>query len=174
MTPQLERLYREHQAFVYRTVQRFGVPYHAVDDAVHDTFLVIARRLHEFEGTANIKTWVFAIAMRVAQGFRRDHRRFIARFTSIEGPNVVEPIAPDVSARRESAELLHRLLDQLDDDQRATFILMELEGMTAPEVASALGAKLPTIYSRHRLAREKLTKLAAALDQPNAKKSTQP
>ena len=49
----------------------------------------------------------------------------------------------------------------------------EFEGMTAPEVASALGAKLPTIYSRHRLAREKLTKLAAALERPRPRESTQ-
>src|SRR5690606_6911465 len=68
----LEEIYREHHAFVRRSLIRLGVPHALVDDAVHDVFLVVARRLAEFEGRASIRTWLFAIALRMAQSHRRD------------------------------------------------------------------------------------------------------
>ncbi len=39
-------------------------------------------------------------------------------------------------------------------EQRAAFILFEVEGMSGPEVAEALAVPLGTAYSRLRLARE--------------------
>jgi len=55
--------------------------------------------------------------------------------------------------RAEEVRLLHRILDRLDDDKRAVFVLAELEQMTAPEIAEALSVNLNTVYSRLRAAR---------------------
>jgi RNA polymerase sigma-70 factor (ECF subfamily) len=159
---ELERVYRAEGGFVRRVMQRFGVPPQVIDDAVHDTFLIVARRLPEFEGRSSVRTWLFSIAMRVAQSVRRDRAREGARLEVLEYPHV-ERQRGDLSVEREQAELLHRLLDQLDDEQRAVFILMELEEMTAPEVAEAMGLRLPTVYSRLRLAREKLERAVTRL-----------
>ena len=61
---------------------------------------------------------------------------------------------------------LHQLLDTLEEDQRVVFIMTELEGMTAPEIAAVIDAKVATVYSRLRLAREQLERLAAAAQLP--------
>jgi RNA polymerase sigma-70 factor (ECF subfamily) len=44
-------------------------------------------------------------------------------------------------------------LAQLDIDKRTVFVLAELEQLSVPEIAEALGINLNTIYSRQRAAR---------------------
>ena len=49
--------------------------------------------------------------------------------------------------------VLQKLLDELDDDRRAVFVLAELEQMSAPDIADALGVNVNTVYARLRAAR---------------------
>ena len=51
-------------------------------------------------------------------------------------------------------QLLYRLLDELDEAKRSLLILAELEQMTVPEMADAMGIPLNTVYSRLRAARQ--------------------
>src|SRR5262245_44836563 len=69
--PTLDAIYEAHVAYVWRVVQRLGVPESSADDAVQDVFLVVHRKLDGFEGRSSIRTWLYGIALRVA----RDHRR---------------------------------------------------------------------------------------------------
>lgn len=146
---QIAALFREHFRFLWRSLRRLGVRDASVDDAVQDVFLVAHRKLAEFEGRSSHRVWLFAIALRVAA----EHRRRDARL------RLDEPCA-EVASRGEEAleqtrrvELLYRLLDDLSDPQREVFVMAEIEGFTAPEIAEALGEKLNTVYSRLRLAR---------------------
>jgi len=50
--------------------------------------------------------------------------------------------------------VLLRALDALSDEQRAVFVLADIEELSAPEIASALDVKLNTVYSRLRSARK--------------------
>ena len=68
-------VYEEHFAFVWRSMRRLGVPDRLLDDAAQDVFIVVHRRLGEFEGRSTLKSWLFAIARRVAH----DHRRRVGR-----------------------------------------------------------------------------------------------
>jgi RNA polymerase sigma-70 factor (ECF subfamily) len=61
----------------------------------------------------------------------------------------------------DAAHTLQELLEHLDDDKRAVFVMAELEGMTAPEIAAAIGGKVATVYSRLRLARATLERVVA-------------
>ncbi len=155
--PTLSTVYAEHHAFVWRAVVRLGVPSERVDDAVHDVFMVVARRLGEFEGKSTMRTWLFAIAMRVAQSVRRDAAREARRLQKLG-----EVAANHVNAPHDAADAKHtlqELLEHLDDEKRAVFVMAELEGMTAPEIAAVIGGKVATVYSRLRLAREALEAL---------------
>lgn len=147
---QLEAMYREHHGYVWRSLQRLGVVEPHVSDAVHDVFLVAARRLHEFEHLATVRTWLFAIAFRVAQSVHRDQKRRSRREEPLADPDAGP--APEVAI--DTSIALHQLLRRLDENKRAIFILAYLEGMTATEIAAVLDLKLQTVYSRLRLARE--------------------
>jgi len=149
----LREVFDTHHAFVYRSARRLGVPDLAVDDVVQETFIVAGRKLDSFEGRASIKTWLFGITMRVAHTYRRGEarRQKRAQVVAQSAESTVDPYA-----RREAADLLHRLLDDLDDERRAAFILADFEGMTAVEIAEGLSVNLNTVYSRIRTARKQI------------------
>ncbi|MFZ5892648.1 MAG: RNA polymerase sigma factor [Myxococcota bacterium] len=151
--PELAEIYEAHFDFVWRSLRRLGVPEAQLEDAVHDVFLVAHRRLAEFEGKSSLKTWLFAIAMRVAQNLRRSLARRSGEFSEDDVASDAEA-APDAQAERSRAvELGVRVLNELDADKRVVFILAELEQLPASEIADALGIPLFTVYSRLRAAR---------------------
>jgi RNA polymerase sigma-70 factor, ECF subfamily len=162
-----EAIYEEHFDLVWRTVRRLGVPDALVDDAVQEVFVVVHRRLDDFEGRSSQKTWICAIVARVASDTRRAIRRKSPHTRSPEASVDADTVPDergddphDRSVHREGVRLLHRLLDELDDDKRAVFVLAELEEMSAPEIARALGLNVNTVSARLRAARSELDKAA--------------
>jgi RNA polymerase sigma-70 factor (ECF subfamily) len=151
-------MYNAYFDFVFRSARRLGVPDAMVDDVVQETFLVVFRRIGEFEGRSTLKTWIYGILRLVAKGHRRAERRA----PSLDGVGPSRPIdwigsdAPgpqESAARAEAMNVLYGLLDALDEDAREVFVLAELEEMTAPEIADALGQNVNTVYTRLRAAR---------------------
>lgn len=154
----LAELYAAHYEFVWRSARRLGAPEGSVDDAVQEVFLVVARRLADFEGRSSIRTWLFGITMRVVSSLRRRDSRHRRRVDAVASDPTPPP--DDLGHKHDAVRLLDRLLGELDEDKRAVFILVELEGMTAGEIAEALGVKTNTVYSRLRLARAALERAA--------------
>lgn len=152
-TPSFDDVYAAHAGFVWRVLRALGVAESVVEDAVQDVFVVVHRRLGEWEGRAALTTWLFAIARRVASGYRRKTARpgapLEAELARVAGPG--DPFA--AVSRWQAARVVAEILDSLDDDQRLVFALVELEQLAVPEVARMLDIKLNTAYSRLRLAR---------------------
>jgi RNA polymerase sigma-70 factor (ECF subfamily) len=166
--PTFARVYEDYFDFVWCSARRLGVPDATLDDAVQEVFVIVHRRLSEFEGRSSIKTWLFGIVRNVSREARRSIRRkspHDARPGALADPDLLTAAAdqqPDRLAER-SAEnrVLHELLDRLDDDKREVFVLAELEQFTIPEIAEAVGCNVNTAYSRLRLARQAFAEAAA-------------
>jgi len=150
-------LYREHFQFIWRSLRRLGVRESSVDDAVQDVFLVAHRKLADFEGRSSHRVWLFAIAMRVAA----EHRRRDGRLHLDEAAALGCGRVDETFEMRRRVQMLDALLGTLSDDQRAVFVMAEIEGFSAPEIAEALGEKLNTIYSRLRLGRRRFERALA-------------
>jgi RNA polymerase sigma-70 factor (ECF subfamily) len=166
MSQELARAYDEHLEFVWRSLRRLGVPHDVLEDACQDVFVVAARRIAEFEGRARLRTWLFAIAQRVAQRKRRDRFRERRRIDALAIASGHSGNARDDHAQRDAAATLARLLDGLDDAQRLIYVLVELEELSAVEVAASIGVNLNTVYGRLRAARAKLRQLAGTSESP--------
>ena len=157
--PSFDAVYEAHVGFVWRVVRTFGVPPAQLEDAVQDVFLVVHRRLAEWQGRASITTWLFAIARKIASTHRRRASKRTEALTEaladrIDGDRgrVGDPFAE--AARAQAAATVLAILDQLDDDKRMVFALVELEQLPVPEVARMLELNLNTTYSRLRHARQ--------------------
>jgi RNA polymerase sigma-70 factor (ECF subfamily) len=149
----LAEVYETHFDFVWRSARRLGTASLHVDDVVQEVFLVVHRRLAEFEGRSSLKTWLFGITRRIVRDHRRSARRKPAEpFGAIE-PADLGPSADVRISRDQEARLLHAMLDELDEDKREVFVLAELEQMSGPEIAEALDVNLNTVYARLRAAR---------------------
>ncbi|MCY1083479.1 RNA polymerase sigma factor [Archangium lansingense] len=152
--PSFQQVYAESAAFVWRTLRRLGVRDADLEDVSQETFVVVHRKLAEFDGGAAVRTWLFGICRRVASDYRR--KAHVLRETTVaelpEGTQAPEQV--EVVARRQARALLDRLLDELDEDKRAVFVLFELEQWPMAEVAQAVGCPVQTAYARLYAARE--------------------
>ncbi|MCW5807438.1 MAG: sigma-70 family RNA polymerase sigma factor [Deltaproteobacteria bacterium] len=151
--PSFDEVYATNVAFVWRVLRTLGVPDAQLEDAVQDVFVVVHRRLPEWEGRAAITTWLFAIARRVASSHRR--RAAGARTEELRPDDEPAGSADTFAAmsRAQAAATVMNILLTLDDDKRIVFALVELEQLSVPEVARMLDINLNTAYSRLRLAR---------------------
>ncbi len=157
--PSFRDVYRRHYTFVWRSLLRLGVDDSAVDDAVQDVFIVVHRKLDHFEGRAAVRTWLFAIARRIALRYRDRARRRAHDEPEADTPTDLG--RPDTALScNEALQQLQDWLDELDEDKRAVFVLSEFEQMRAPEIASMLGANLNTVYARLRAARQHVARRA--------------
>jgi RNA polymerase sigma-70 factor (ECF subfamily) len=159
-----KEVYDANFAFVWRSLRRLRVPDPSLNDAVQDVFLVVHRRLEDFEGRAKVTTWLFGIALRVAKDYRRRAhvRREVfdeSNFAQVSDPN---SDTGAVAEQKQNLALFEAALEELELDQRAVFILFELENMTGDEIADSLQIPLGTVYSRLRLARQAFKKAALA------------
>lgn len=148
------KLFERHHGRVFAMCSRLLRGRAEIEDAVQQTFLEAWRSLHRFEGRARFSTWVTRIAIHTCLGFRRRLRRLLLSDTADEqadraSPWASPPMAPDEGAahydrRRAVAEVLSRI----GAKKRVVFVLAELEGMTAPEMAAILDIPDATVRTR--------------------------
>lgn len=153
-------VYAAQFAFVWRILRRLGVPQDQLEDACQDVFLVLHRRLPQIDPRVSLRSWLFGTARRVAADVRRGRDRHARRLQALA---VVRdgPVRERAVEQAEAADFVQRFLERLDHDRRMVFILADLEGMTAPEIAEALEVKLNTVYSRLRAARAEFERAVA-------------
>ena len=154
----LATVYEAHFRYVWRCLRSLGVRDSQLEDALQDVFIVVQRRLPEFDGRAELSTWLYAIALRIARKYRERARREpasleAARERDSELPRPTAGEGGDRALERERLALARRALSSLDDDKREVFVLARVEQMSAPEIADVLGIPLNTVYSRLRAAR---------------------
>ena len=156
LEPEFSSLYREYFGFAWASLRRLGVSSATIDDAAQDLWVTVHRRLESLDPAASVKAWLFGIARRVASHYRRTeqrHQRKLAAYSVTDVRRTAEPMK-----RGEAAMTMETFLAQLDETKRIAFVLSEVEGWSAPEIARVVGTSPNTIYSRVRLAREQLRK----------------
>jgi RNA polymerase sigma-70 factor (ECF subfamily) len=138
------------------------------DDLVQEVFAVVHRRLREFDGR-NESAWLYRITVHKVRDFRRKSwlkhifRRSTPSFDDLPAKG------PTPHARLESVqkrELLERLLSNLSKTLRVTFVLFEIEGYSAKEIATMQRTSLNTVRSRVVRARAKLMRMLSAGSPP--------
>jgi RNA polymerase sigma-70 factor (ECF subfamily) len=152
--PSLAEIFRQHAPFVWRALRRLGVPAYDVEDVCQEVFVVVHRKLADFEGRSSLRTWIYGICARTASDYRRSGRVRREVVTAAPPEAAHEGGQHDAVALRQARAVLDRILDVLDDDKRAVFVLYEIEELTMAEVAEALGCPLQTAYSRLHAARK--------------------
>jgi len=163
-TPSFDEVYDAHFDFVWRNLRRLGVAPAGLWDAAQEVFVVVHRRLADYEARGALRSWLYSIVVRVARQVRRSARRkpSFGSEDSADLPDAVEARPDRRAEHNEALGHLMALLETLDENKREAFVLAELEGLTAPEIAAILQVNLNTIYSRIRAARQELEAAVAA------------
>jgi RNA polymerase sigma-70 factor (ECF subfamily) len=149
-------VFGENAAYVWRALRGLGVAGADVDDVCQEVFITVHRRLPDFVGRSSVRTWVYGICVRAASDYRKRARarREVGAETLPE--TAVAPRQEYAVSVQQARDALHRILDRLDDDKRAVFVLYEIEELPMSDVATAVACPLQTAYSRLHAARREV------------------
>lgn len=148
---------------VWRVLCRSGLRPADADDAAQDVFWVFAKRLDDIPPAAE-RSFVLATALRIASDYRRS--AWNRSVTETLDPELFddEQLSPEShSEQRELLRLLDLALDGLTDDERAVFVLMDLEQLTREKTAEILQIPAGTVASRYKRAKDTFTEMAQRL-----------
>ncbi len=153
------KLYEDYAAFVWLTLQRLGVQRDDLEDLSQEVFLTAHRKRSRFEGRSSGRTWLFGICVNLVRNHRRRARHRYERFG-------LDPEGIEGECQRRGPMAAHdvvSLLNRLDPERRAIFVMFEAEQMSCREIAQALGIPLGTVHSRLHAARRDLERVVAKL-----------
>lgn len=156
-------VFKAEFGYVWNTLRRLGVRSADLPDVTHDVFVTFHRTLRSYDPARPLRPWLFGIAFRSASDYRRLARHRREELDSTPDPPDSAPDAERLTAAREARSLVLRVLDTLDDERRAVFVMHEIDGFGMPEIAAALEIPLNTGYSRLRLARQDFARAVAAI-----------
>jgi RNA polymerase sigma-70 factor (ECF subfamily) len=162
--PSFEDVYRRFFRDVCRWVRALGGPDAEREDLVQDVFVIVHRRLPEFDGE-NLHGWLYQITRHRVRVYRRLRWfRVLLGGAEVDDTFASPSESPETSlGSREKERLLASLLSRLPEPQRAAFVLFEIEGYTGEEIAKAQRVPINTVWARIHKARAKLASNAARL-----------
>ena len=146
---------------VRRMARRFLGPGADVEDVVQDVFVCLFEKVTSLRDPAALKAFVMAITVRTARyhARRRRARRWIG-LADVESHPALGVVAPDHTPAR-ALERFYRILERVNDRDRAAFVLRYIEGLELSEVAKALGTSPPTARRRFTRAYGRVALLAS-------------
>lgn len=167
------RLFEEHAPYAFRCLRRLGVAAADADDVLQEVFLIVLRKHAEIEPGA-MRAWIHGVCVRKASDHRRGTRRRRERIGAEpgEGASAIEATAggedpEDRAAHRQALVRLDAALEALSDDERAAFVLHEIEQLSLKEVAAAVAAPISTVHARVERARERVSRAFRSTTTPS-------
>ena len=155
-------VYRQWFGPVTTWLRALGTPPSEIEDVAQEVFLVVRRKLGDFDGR-NVPGWLYCIAAQTASDHRR--RAWFRRLFLRAPVSVLEKLAVDAPDPLQSCEAsqaqaeLHALLARLKEAHRVAFWLFEIEGYTIQEAAALLGVSEAAVSMRIHYARKHLYRL---------------
>jgi RNA polymerase sigma factor (sigma-70 family) len=165
-----EQVVLEHQAMVFRTLLRLTGSREHLDDLAQEVFLRLYRALPSFRGEALVTTYLYRIALNVAQDEWKRRRRVDQPLVSLSassmgadsewtweerlehpGRNAEELIEED-EFRVEVEEELRRL----SAVERSVLVLYHQEERSYEQIALALGMPIGTVRTHLHRGRKRL------------------
>jgi RNA polymerase sigma-70 factor, ECF subfamily len=116
------------------------------EDLVQDTLVRALRSEHLFHG-GDMRSWLYTILTNL----NRNRLRSLARRPTVVA--IAENDTPDLAGPEAGGRDIERALESLPEAQRATLLLVVLEGLSYREVAEIEGVPIGTIMSRLARAR---------------------
>jgi RNA polymerase sigma-70 factor (ECF subfamily) len=158
-----ETLVTDRSSEVYALLFRLTEDAEEARDLTQETFLRAFQSIAHFRGDANLRTWLYRIAINQARNrWRWWRRRRRAQTVSLDAPETNlqdEPRAAQLcethASNPEQQTLLHEresilrnALRSLKRPYREVVILRDIEGLSYEEIAAALSIGIGTVKSR--------------------------
>jgi RNA polymerase sigma-70 factor, ECF subfamily len=156
-----ETLFETYSDKAYRLAVSLLEDETEADCVVQDTFLRLLERLDQFEGRAQLSTWLYRVAYNLSIDRLRQRRPTVtmadeADDDMIPSPEVLvdwEHLPEDLLTESELAVELNTAIAALPEKFRVVFILREIEGLSTAETAVITQLSLSAVKVRLHRAR---------------------
>jgi RNA polymerase sigma factor (sigma-70 family) len=154
-----------HRAILHKVA--FGYCRDAEDrrDLVQEMAIELWRSFPRFDARVKFTTWAYRVAMNVAISHFRGERRRIRDTVPFDEALDLGADDPLLDAASDNMRVLRRLIDGLDELNRA-LILLYLDGHTSDEIAQIVGISPGNVTTRVNRVKNELQRGFAHLDNP--------
>lgn len=166
-----DTLVTRYSADIYALLYRITEDAEEAGDLTQETFLSALKAIKNFRGDADLKTWLFRIAINESRNrFRWWKRRRRDTTISLDAPigesetTLGDTFSSDSKTpeenllAKEREEKLRAALNDLPAHFRETIVLCDIEGLSYEEISSVLQINIGTVKSRIARGREELRK----------------
>lgn len=145
-----ERLYARHSPKVYGLATWMGAPGES-EDLTQEIFLMVWRKAHTWNGSAEFSTWLRRLSVNVILSHRRVNRSKPLELSLESGNEAIDE--PGRSSSPELRLTIETAIERLPATMRDVFVLHDVEGYTHDEIARLLDIEPGTSASRLHRAR---------------------
>lgn len=144
-------LLREHDPAMRALAYRMMGSASAMDDVLQDAYVKAFKSISGFRQESSFSTWLYAIVYRTSLDAirKRERRRETGLHLVTEQPSTVARAEERIT----EISSLESALAELSPEQRAVLLLVDANGLTYDEAATALDVNPGTIASRLNRAR---------------------
>jgi RNA polymerase sigma-70 factor, ECF subfamily len=132
------------------------------EDLTQEVFWRIFAAIRTLRDASALRSYIYSSAIRMLRWHLRSKRLRRMFMLSDSGEVPDRPAPPVDSEGRELLGVFYRLLDTLSANDRTSYVLRHVEGLTLQEIADATGASLATVKRRVRRASSRIAILAKA------------
>ncbi len=166
-----QALLRPHIELMYRMAYRWTQSQCDAEDLVQDILVRLVNRVEEMQQVDNLRPWLIKILYNRFVDLYRRHKNSPLEEDSPNWQADSDEIVSRIDQAQDDHDVLGQLelqqelllaLETLDDDQRDTILLHDVEGYSALEVAEILEISVGTVKSRLHRARNKLKNVLTA------------
>lgn len=138
------------------------------EEVFQEVFLRVIKHIEEYRPTSKFTTWMYTIARNYCIDFSRKQR--FRHHVSLDTPTHedAEPLLNKISSEAHSVDdvahsndleaVLHKILGELNEEQREVFLLRESQGLQFDEIARITKTSINTVKSRMRYAMQAIQK----------------
>lgn len=164
----VEQLIRRHERQVFRTALRLLRKVEDAEDAAQEVHLRFYKNLRRLKLNHDVMPWLYRVTVNVCRDLNRRRERSAATSLDIAERPDLEPrdLAPGPYQQTADAEewrMMSRALAALPDNQRASIVLRDLEGLPEKAVADILGVSQTTVRTHVCRARLRLREVRQRL-----------
>lgn len=157
-----ERLFKISYPLALTVCRRYTRDLEEAQSVVNEGMLKVFRELDQYSPELSFGGWVRRIMVNTSIDHFRRIKRYLDRFSEIDGEEYVNDFDEDVLDKISAEEIL-TLVSQLPPAYQMVFSLYAVEGYTHREIAEKLGISEGTSKSNYSKARAKMQKAIASL-----------
>ncbi len=163
MNRNFENIYHEHKEMVYNLCLNYLQNKEAAEETTQDVFVKIYKKIDSFQENAQLKTWIYRIAINASLDYIKGKKRWakiISIFPDKESHRMIELPSFDhpgvILEQKEALFNIFNQINQLSDNQKSAILLSKVEGRSLKEIGEILEVSPKAVESLLHRAKIKL------------------